>query len=677
MTFIIPNQQTKQHAQTNKNDLSGTIYQSRNISLDKEGYIKLAEATYAQMTTDDDADLSGADAMYPSDGLIFVNSDEVFSGDLGTAVLTNRSSDTTSPSPGTEEDVIYFNGTEVVSDGTSVYYRSASTAWTAVTSAVTSGGRPTCMTVWDAENNLCVGSKNVVKFINTSWAVSGTVLTLPLEYEVFSMVSNGSQLFIATRNKSGGDAKVFVINTIGTSADAVFSAEAFEVMSIKRFKSSVAIINSYGKLMRFNGGGFSELAILPVYVENIEWSDAQNDYSTVSNRGMFVDGDLIYINLSSLTQNGKYRMLPNFPSGIWCYDDSIKSLYHKYSPSYTRIQKVDGSDVTVSTTNNDFTLTSGDLNSVVTGMPLLYSDGSSPLIPELKESIVYYVIKMSSTVFKLATSYTNALAGTAIDITGVGGINNDYFIYKTNDYGWTIYGNRSSIAVLNNLLYDDTVASRIAFTAELGAKQAVATDVTVFGGTTPYLPNRGYFITPKIESVNVEDSWQKLYLKFRPLRVDEKIILKYKSETTNEFPFSSIQYAETVNWVADWTDTDTFTTIADLSSVVAGDEIEIIAGVGSGHIAHVSSISVNAGTYTVNLDEAFPFAVSGDEFYFIVDKWIYMDTIDVNSSTNAKGYFESPIAKNSTSLQFKIELRGIDVTINELQIINKTDRPSA
>jgi len=674
MTFIIPNQETKRHSQTNKNDLSGTIYQSRNITLDEEGYVKLSDATYAQFTEDDDADFDTADAMYPSASEIYINSDNVFSGDLGIGALTDRGTDTNAPTPGVEEDVIYFNSAEVVSDGTVIKYRSASTTWTTVSAAVVSGDRPTCMAVWDSENCLAVGSKNTVRFVNTSWVVDSTELTLPSEYEVFSMASNGSQLFIATRNKSGGDAKMFVLSTIATSADYSYSAGTFEIMSVKRFKSSVVIINALGQLMRFNGGGFDELASLPIYATGTEWNDALNDYSTVSNRAMWCDGDLVYINLSSFTRGGRFQVLPNFHSGIWCYDDTNQSLYHKHSPSYTRVESFSGSNITVNTTDNNFTLTSGNLNNVSTGMPVLYNYVSGTAIPELKQCICYFLIKDSSTVFKLAESYDLAVAGTAIDITGAGDTSQQFRVYKVNDYGWAAYENRMSIAVLNNLLFDNEAAGRLVYTAELGSKQNIITNVTVFGGTNPFIPNRGYFVTPRLNSSNIEDVYNTIYLKFKPLGADDKIIVKYKVVDRYGLPFTSLQGNDSTNWIGSWTSTTVFTCTTDLSDVLVGDEIEVIAGVGSGHIAHVSSISVSTGTYTVTLDEAFPYAVSGDDMYFQVDNFTKIKTI-TSSTQKGVGFDEIPIAVKGTFLLVKVELRGIGTTISEMIIGNKVSKP--
>ncbi len=110
----------------------------------------------------------------------------------------------------------------------------------------------------------------------------------------------------------------------------------------------------------------------------------------------------------------------------------------------------------------------------------------------------------------------------------------------------------------------------------------------------------------------------------------KKLSIKGKSKERKDYPKSSVQLHTTygkVDYTATWTDTDSFTTTLDLSDAQVGDEIEIIAGVGSGHIAHISSLSDSSGTWTVNLDEAFPFAVADDIFYYNIDNFVKLETI--------------------------------------------------
>jgi hypothetical protein len=324
----------------------------------------------------------------------------------------------------------------------------------------------------------------------------------------------------------------------------------------------------------------------------------------------------------------------------------------------------------VDATDNDFTLTSGNLNNVVTGMPVLFNEGSSAL-GGLQESIAYYIIKDSSTVFRLATSYANAIAGTAINITSTGHSSQSWFVFKTTDYGWGVYNNRMSFAVLNNNLFDSTRAGRFCFTANLSSRTSFGTEKTVINGVSPFLPNRSYLVTPRLTSSNVSDEYGYVYLKYFPLGPDDKIILKYKDTDRRGLPFSSMRYGTSANWDATWTSTTVFTTTADLSSVVAGDEVEVIAGVGSGHIANISTITENAGTYTVTLDEAFPFVVANDVMRFNIDNFTKLCEITADSNDDTEGVYKIPLGRKSKFVQLKMELRGIEVKFEEL-IINNT-----
>jgi len=667
--FVIPNQETKTHLQDNKSDFSGTILRSRNINLDKEGYIKLSEPSFAVMTTEDDASLDSADAMLASASQVYINSDEVFRGTLDLDIFQNISSHTNSPSPSLDDDVVYFNGTEVVSDGASIFYRSASTTWTTVSTSM-SVTAPFVMTAWESEASLVVARGNIVKFISTAWAVSGTILTLPSSYYVTSLSTVGNTLYIATRNLSGGEAKLFTVSTIQVGIEFAFGVGTFEIFTMKPFKSSVICLTSLGQLLYFNGGGFDSLAQLPVYNSDIEWADKQNSASRATNRSMVTDGDLVYMNISSLTENGILRILPNFLSGIWCFDFTNNSLYHRYAPSASKVRNISGSNVTVDTSLNNFTLTSGNLNNYSTGMYVLF-DRATPVIDELKESTVYYFIKISSTVFKLATTYANAIAGTAIDISGAGAVGQSWFVFASSDFGWGAYDNNMSMAVLNNVLFDSTRSGRICMTADLYSKQNSATDLTVINGVSPFLPNRGYFVMPKLSSPRIIDEYSNIYVKFKPLKVEDKIIIKYKEIDKVGLPFSSITGNITSSWNGVWTSTTVFTTVVDMSLASVGDEVEIIAGVGSGHMSTISTISLSTGTYTVTLEEAFPFAVSGDVIRFNVDNYKELAVITSTTPNANKNYFSKPIGSKSKFLEIKVEMRGIDVTIEEITLTNK------
>lgn len=668
MTFIIPPQDTKAIKQPNSSDLAGSIFVTKNIDLDKEGYIKLSPPSFAVMTTDNDADFSTCDSLFISDGNVFFNSTKVFNSisNVDWNTFNNRETDTGVPSPSVEEDGVFFNDTEVISDGSSIYYRSASTTWTSVALSLNTGV-PTQMYVFDGANGLMVGNNNIVKLVNTSWSVAVT-LTLPNDFLVTGVCANGTKGYVATRHKGNGEAKLFVWDGTSTSADEAYGVKTFEIASIVPYGSSVAVVTSLGQLLRFNGGGFDVLANFPIYYSDEEWADASNDHSNCSFKGMAVDGENIYLRIDSENQSKSAPYDPYFVGGVWCYDPKV-GLYHKTSPSYSRITRNTVTTANVDTTSNEITVTTAPS----TGTIVLYDNFGGTAIPELIEGKVYYAINVSGTVFKLAETLALAQAGTAIDLTGTGNNSQRFLFYIYNDYGWSYAGNRGAIGVMTSNLFDEFYSGRIVYTADLFSKQNVATSKTVACVQVKQLPNVGYFITPRLSSPRIEDKFPKIFLKTKPLDVDDEIVVKYKVRDKVNYPVKPFSRTKTT-WTGTWSDTNTFTTTMDLSNVVAGEEVEIIAGVGAGWVSQIDSISESSGTYTVNLVDSFPTAVANDVMFFVVDNWSVLTTIDSDTKTNARGYFELPISEEGTFIQFKIVLKGKEITIIELQVPNSEHR---
>lgn len=667
MTYIIPSQATKQIKQTNKDDLTGEVYITKNINLDRAGYIELSSPAVAIMTTDDDADFNAVDSMFQNAGNVWVNSHDPFVGSsLGTSTLSNRSGDTNPPLSGFEEAGTYFNGTDVISNDANIRYRSASTTWTTVSLSLDSTF-PTSMATFDTRAGLMVGNKNIVKLINTSWAVAVT-LTLPVDYTVTSLCSVGNVGYIATRHNAGGDGKLFTWDGTLTTSDNGYGFGGTELYSIKEYGSSVCGINSLGQLLRFNGGGFDELAPLPVYYIGSDWSDDSNDHARVSDKGLAVDGSLIYIRLDPTMWANKETYKHNFVGGLWCYDPDV-GLYCKYTPSYTRLSKESIATGDVNTTTNVITLDA--VTAPITGTPMVYNSSTSTRLAPLRDCTCYYVIKLTSSTIKVASSYANAIAGTAIDLTSTGNNSQEVIFYTPNDYGWTYSGDRGSALVVNTQAYSSNYAERLIMTAELWAKQDVTTQKSVLNVIQPNLYNRGYFVTPKLSSPNIQDVYKNITVKFNPLGDDDSILIKYRTVEKDALEVASFESQNSRG--GNWTSTTTFTSIVDMSDVVVGEEIEIVGGVGAGLLAHVSSISESGGTYTVTLDEGFAWAVSGDKFYFVSTNFKRLLTIDSSTKTAPEQYAEVPTISSDnkgTFLQLKVELRGINTTVTELQVPN-------
>ena len=112
----------------------------------------------------------------------------------------------------------------------------------------------------------------------------------------------------------------------------------------------------------------------------------------------------------------------NCASGITYYSLSTKAIISNniILSNTRRKQKVKVLTSKVSTANNTIEIEGHEYE---TGDPIVYDKGGHPtntVITGLASGTVYNVIKVNEKLFKLATSYNNALAGTAIGLTGTG-----------------------------------------------------------------------------------------------------------------------------------------------------------------------------------------------------------------------------------------------------------------
>jgi len=190
---------------------------------------------------------------------------------------------------------------------------------------------------------------------------------------------------------------------------------------------------------------------------------------------------------------------------------------------------------------------------------------------------------------------------------------------------------------------DDSAAATANGTMLLGAQiysDATTTkEIIAYDDSNDAVQKYGYIVTSKIYSQNIQEAWQKIYARFKKLLDSgDSITIKYR--VNDVAPTQA-----TITWV----DTDTFTTTTDVSAYVAGDEVEILQGDGAGKCAHISSISVNAGTYTVNLDDTFT-GVTTNTAKARFQKWV---KAGVCTDQTVKWY-NYPLGVSDTWIQFKV-----------------------
>lgn len=672
--YSIP--QNKKWTQDNSGEVFGMLHCTKNINFDKEGYAQLARRPVAVI-------YGGTNIGMPvsmhylkaasGTGYYMMTDDRPFRIALGGSSTSVY--DGTVAIGSIKNDGLVFNGKWYVSQSAGyAYYTGAS--WSALKGSLTTydsstAGHP--MGIWESENCLAIGDYNTVKLYDISDTLVQT-LTLPANFEVKWIRYNNQNLYIGTKNKTGGNAVMFV----WTDSSVSSAAQAWPVPSNWMWSgvvhsSSIVTCISNGQVLRFNGGGWDMLGAFPVYYSNYSWFQGSGYVNgRMEQRGMISDGHIIYLVIDGYVGDDQVY-LDNQPSGLWVLDPNV-GLYHKAGVTNDKFNIITISSVDTGTS----IFTASGTFTALTGVKVFYKATGSAS-GGLKAYKYYYLIRSSGTTFKLATTYANAIAGTFIAISA-GGSTETLNCCDELDAGASLQSVYQPGAIgLVSELDAGTTASANGF-GYMGGSQVLFGSYLIkpdSSGTSTYTVqslatsyNRGYIITQKLFSPNVIENWSRLVAKCNRLfQTSDKILVKYRTSDKPYYPLMA-----TVNG-ADrgvWSDSDTFTTTTDMSSVVAGEEIEFLAGRGAGLTAHVTSISVSTGTYTVNLDEQIPGVSNGDYCGFAVQNWTKIGLVSMSEGNSV---FDSTAKAASQWIQVKVECRGhSEPLVEELRITNSVNK---
>lgn len=694
----LPYTEEKKWIQTNNSDLFGTLFMSRNMDYTKVGYASLAKRARALISSGSTANFGrvGSIEYYDdtSEYFIFTN-DRPYKLSFASDAVTITDESATANIPSMDllcrNDMVNWQGYLYATSTTSLRrYNSGGwslgltgTSFTGVTDA-----GPLC--VFKNKNSLCIGQANIVLLLDASHNLTRT-LTLPAELLVTSIDWNNNVVFIGTRNINNQDAMLFVWDGNTTEANGGYSVGTHRINSVRAYQSTCACVTSKGELLFFTGSSFKRLGALPITFTNEQWDvSGSTVQGRVISRGMVVDYDKIYVHISpSIFLNANASNSPQlfdwFPGGVWCFDSEV-GFYQKYSNSSTlRTQTSDITTANVDTTTDIITTTSVP----VTGTPVIYDNGTGTTIGGLTHRAKYYVIYVTSTTLKLATTWQNAMDGVAIDLTGTGN-NSQFLVYLPNrDFGGnskelssSIVGSASAILLLkpqSSVIPHKSDAFDMLFGGRIGG--TVINGEYVLDTIATKQENRGFIVTQKLQAVSIKDTWQNIGIKFSGVKdYEDKILVKYRVCERNDL-MNAVDKDN--SQTATWVNNHIFTTTGDLSDAKVGDEVYFHAGSGAGYLAHITAISETGGTYTIDIDEIIQNITGGDTATFTISNWTKIGTIttnDVDKFTDLNnnnypsiaGLKECNVGKNSRWIQLKIELRGEDVRIEEIYINNKS-----
>lgn len=661
--------------QPNTGDQVGSLWATKNVSLDS-GYVTLSPRAVKLLdeAANNDLGLPVAIGRYTQGGFQVASmSDANFVVNIGVSTLAaTEESGTSEPSLTLDSSAVFFLNRWHASTTSAVLSKDAngdaSATWTSRITGLTSAVNH-ALEVFDSRNTLCVANGNVVKQYNTSYS-SSTDLTIPTGYEIVGLAYNNGQMGVITQSGLGStgeltEAKFYLWGGSTTSATG-YGVGSEKCLAIAAYKSSWVVFTDRGDLKYFNGGGFTELARLPFFSEN-KWLEG----IVQTGNCMTVDGDRVYINIGlSLTGFGKKQeqYIQNMPSGVWCYDPTVQSIYHRYSGSNSQIYLISVDASGANTSTDIITAASGTIPA--TGNPIRLITGT---LTGIEMNKPYFVIKHNSTTFSLAATKELAGAGVKLDLTTTNSGTIRFHAYDLVDYGVTWRNDISAVAVFGetkNLYTDIIFGGDLRAVADLSNNDALCF-------TVPDLENRGWIISPRFYAKGIQDVARDFVVKFHALKDTDSIVVKVKDRDVVGLPVSAPANAVGSDEFI-WTGTQTGYTGCDLSEAKtyldAGGELEIefTAGAGAGQAVKIVSIDEEDGTYSLALNEEVVGAASTRESFYIINNWRTIGTITL--ADNVEGYRKMPVGSHGPFTQYKVELRGSGVTIVDMFPVNATDK---
>lgn len=169
--------------------------------------------------------------------------------------------------------------------------------------------------------------------------------------------------------------------------------------------------------------------------------------------------------------------------------------------------------------------------------------------------------------------------------------------------------------------------------------------------------SRNFVVFPKMLTENVRENWVKAVVKHALFGSDTYLVKYRNREYSGGQPPGSTA-------LVTWTSTTVFTTtgLTDYLNMT-GYEVTILQGTNAGQTAHISSISVSGGTYTVTLDEAIGLGSGTSTLIFLPWKKL----VPRIALSTASQFSETALPNEPAEWeQLKIEMRGTTSFIKDV-----------
>lgn len=636
-------------SQLNEGDIFGVLHSSHAVTFDDYGKITGSKKPFAIFSSADDSDFGYVLSIdYFDNSYVIFTDDEIFQGNLNSNAFTEL---TWPPAHGLNDDAVVCYGLYTITADTDIYTwngGSNSGDWVDRNGSLTSGvPHPLCVFESQSIYKLAAGNGNTVKLFDSSYNVSGTVLTLPAEQRVQTMRYRNGYLYVGTRHLYGGEARVYIWNGSGAAAQYECPVGCEWVFALTDHGTSVMAVVSSGQIGIVSGAQFytTDLPAFPVYYRpDLRWQDDSGLLlnGKVFNRGVRTVGDRVYFNIDGTISNG---FMPEMKSGLWVYDPRV-GLHHRSAASPTKFVKDGSLSVT------DSVITTSASHGLKTGDGVAFTNTSG--LSGVDSGVIYYVSVESDTTIKLAKSRRSLRNSHYVTITGSAGVS-DVLMYVPNTDNGDAFNNTSG-AVASVVAADSVEElwqSAVIFGSRV--KDTSGTSRYVLNSLCPGF-NVSSFEFQRLYSGNIEDTWQDFISYIDGLNLtNESYCFKYRLHEKEETPIMRGVWLNetTINSVLDTQDEDPW------NDVEEGNEIVIVDGTGRGYSAHVSEISRSSNTYSLVLDEALG-VTNGDVYFYVTN---YRKYNAVSSREDDKTLGRGKVDEDSAWVQIKIEARGYEIAV--------------
>lgn len=168
-------------------------------------------------------------------------------------------------------------------------------------------------------------------------------LALEPDYQITVLMAGEQSLWVgvssAGNNSAGGRSIMFEWDGVtANTPTAKYFIDASRIMAGVIKDDIPYIVDSKGRLLRFNGGVFQEIDRFPLNGGTFANTSTNLQQNAIHPRGMAIDDDEILICASNMADgsSGTTAFFNDFPAGVWAWNPR-NGLYHKYSPSYQAV----------------------------------------------------------------------------------------------------------------------------------------------------------------------------------------------------------------------------------------------------------------------------------------------------------------------------------------------------